>query len=119
MSTITPAKKFGASVQPKYIHRDVPIYGVSELEIRQISSFNDTATTYFSMAGAMVGYATAIWTNAAFYDGKLTPVGRLATVYFAPLMCVLGAIFVFLALRARSQRKALLNHLTGQDEGKT
>lgn len=115
MSVTTPPKRLGASVQPKYIHRNMPIYGVSELEIRQLSSFNDTATTYFSLAGATFGYAAAIWTNAAFYDGVLNPVGKLATVYLAPAMFILGAAFVFLAWKARGQRRALQDHLTNSD----
>jgi hypothetical protein len=116
MVDVKNPRKFGASIQPKYVHRDVPVYGVSRLEIEQISSLNNTSATYFSLTGIIVGYAVGIWTNAAFYDGALTPVGSLAARFLAPGMCLIAVVFVFLALQARSQRQSLIKSLTSTDD---
>jgi hypothetical protein len=93
------------------------MYALSATEIAQLSSFNTTSTVYFSLSGALIGYAVAIFTNAAFYAEKtLTPLGDLALRYLAPGLCVLALGAFLLAVSARQQRHRLLRTIIGGSE---
>jgi hypothetical protein len=110
-----PVRIRGASVRPVYVHRDMQVYGISESELTQLSQMNDSATIYFSLSGAAAAYAVGIWTNAVFYTPEsITPLGKLAALFLAPLLIILAAIFGGLAVRTRGDKKAILSALRNQ-----
>ena len=93
----------GATMRPQYMGRTMTTYPVSEPEMDQISILSAQVTTRFTVASFLFALGAGIWTNAMFAT-DLTPEGRLASHYVAPLLLVFSIGFAIAGLWARRNR---------------
>ena len=93
----------GAVVEQTYLRRTVYVYPLYESEVRHLKSDNDRASTYFSVAGALIAFAVGILTNAMFAaDWAALPAeAKVAIKLVTPLLTLGGLMMLFLGLRAR------------------
>jgi hypothetical protein len=84
----------GATIRSTYVKREVTVYGIHEYEANTLSYLNTQSTLFFSTGTAFLGYAVAIWTNAAFTAQRPLS-GQAALDYVAPILCIATGCFYF------------------------
>jgi hypothetical protein len=109
-SAVFTPPQTGAVVNTTYVPRQMKAFAVYEAELDSLTTQTHTATTFFSVAAALLGYAIGIVTNAMFAE-KLTPAGELATKVGVPLLVVLACVFGCLAWQYRTNRQAQLDQI--------
>jgi hypothetical protein len=82
----------GAVIRSAYAEREVTVYGIHKYEVDTLSYLNTQSTLFFSAGTAFIGYAVAIWTNAAFANNA-PDIGVFAKSYVAPGLSAIAVIF--------------------------
>lgn len=103
----------GATVRSLYVERDVKVYAIQESEVDSLSHFNTLATVSFSLATLFTSLPISLWANAAF-STELTPIGRIATFYLAPVGLILSGICCMSGIWALYKRSSTWSRIRSE-----
>jgi hypothetical protein len=101
----------GATITTAYTGRVVKVVAVLDSELKTISSLNTRATIFLGVASGLIALAGGIWITAGFTPtSSLPPAGVVLMNLGAPVLVVLGLVFVALTcLEFRSKASLLEN----------
>jgi hypothetical protein len=115
-----PSRPKKGSLTNQTLSRRMKSYIVPEYELDGISSMNDRATTFFTLASFLIGVAISIWVSRTFCDPKtISAFADFTTVIGAPLIFLVGAVFAGMGIYEMNQAKRGIRRIKAESFDET